>query len=94
MRQVHRHRWFQFSLRQLLSLMALVAIASPWLPAAYCRLFPPESAPCPVCGYGHESVEYFAPGPEFKLSREAAAQKSAEAQPDPAEPVIADPTIR
>jgi hypothetical protein len=39
----------------------------------------PQTLPSPWIGVGNDDVLYFAPGPEFKLSREAAAQKSFEA---------------
>lgn len=34
-----------------------------------------QTLPSPY--YMHDDVQYFAPGPEFKLAREAAAQKAA-----------------
>jgi hypothetical protein len=35
----------------------------------------PQTLPQPWVGIGNDDIQYFAPGPEFKLSREAAAKK-------------------
>ena len=66
----------KYSLR---SLMIAVLVLPPLLAAAItlaARFFAePEPQMLPVF-ISSDDVQYFAPGPEFKLSREAAAQKA------------------
>jgi hypothetical protein len=70
-----RKRWLQFRLRSLLLVMLAGCIVARFGPAVWELAFPLD-VPLPGPFYGPEDdIQYFAPGPEFKLSREAAAQK-------------------
>ena len=64
-------RWPQVSLRGLLVLTAVAAILLPSAIATY-RAWWNSQTPSPY--YVLDGPQYFAPGPEFKLSREAIEQ--------------------
>jgi hypothetical protein len=69
----------KYSLR---SLMMVVLVAPPLMAVGITlatRFFAepePQTLPPPWSGIGNDDIHYFAPGPEFKLSREAAARKA------------------
>ena len=68
---------FQFRLSWLIVLTCLVAIAVRFGPDAWHRLVPP-SAELPSMYYeaSGDDLRYFPQGPEFRLSKEAAALKA------------------
>lgn len=62
------HRWLQMSLAG--SSLAILALAN-----TGCQVVEAgQTLPSPY--YISDDIQYFAPGPEFKLQREAAAQKA------------------
>ena len=69
----------KYSLR---SLMIVTLVLPPLLAAGItlaARFFvepEPQTLPPMFSGVGSDDIQYFAPGPEFKLSREAAALKA------------------
>jgi hypothetical protein len=64
--------------QRLLSLVAGLGLAVAAVSSTGCNITESgQTLPSPW--YMYDDIQYFAPGPEFKLSREAAAQKAYQA---------------
>jgi hypothetical protein len=78
LRKTAWQRYFQFRLRSLLWFAVVCCLVVHFGSPAWQWAFPPaHQLPSP---YTIDDVQYFAPGPEFKLSIEAATIKAAQNQ--------------
>ena len=69
-----RNRWRRFRLPWLLLAALVACLAARFGPAIWDRAFQPQTLPDPW-SIEKDDIQYFPPAPDFKLSREAAAQK-------------------
>ncbi|HUE73194.1 MAG TPA: hypothetical protein VMP01_20075 [Pirellulaceae bacterium] len=67
--------WLQFRLRSLLLVMFVTCLIARFYPSIVDWVNSRQTLPGPFVYPDTDDIQYFAPGPEFKLSREAAVQK-------------------